>query len=61
MSRISYSANEIALLHDLTGYIKEQATGLPKGEYVTDAVREGIKIKSEMIDKILKTGVIENE
>lgn len=60
LQRISFTQSDIGLINDLSGYIEEQAS-FPTGNYVADAVLEGIKAKSALIQRILKGGIIENE
>lgn len=59
MNRISFDPADIGLINTLLVHIKDQASALPRHDYVVNAIRESILVKAEMIEKIEKKGVIE--
>jgi hypothetical protein len=61
MKRISFTESDVALLHDLMGTLKDRVRDMPKGDHVVEAMRRSIDAKTDVIEKILKGGVIENE
>jgi hypothetical protein len=62
MKRISYSVADVGLLNDLARYLYEQASAMPSGDHVAEAMREGIRAKTAIMQRILNDGgVIENE
>ena len=60
LRRVSFSEADICLLNNILGYISERPS-LAHGDYVIDAMCESIKVKSQLMQRILKSGVIEDE
>jgi len=54
--RVSYSVADVGLLNDLAGYLYEQASAMPAGDPVVEAVREGIRAKTAIMQRILNDG-----
>ena len=58
--RVSFTQTEVGIMNEIADYLHKQANDLP-GDYISNAVKESLLAKAEMLKKILGEGVIENE